>query len=221
MKTLNKTAIIIGATGLTGSILLQKLLNDDRYSSLKIFSRKSTGIKHSKLNETVCNLLEIEKLSDIFIADEVYCCIGTTSNKTPNKELYKDIDYGIPVSIANICKKNSIETLTIISALGANSSSSIFYNKTKGEMEEAVLDQNIRNTYILRPSMISGKRKENRFGEKIGSAFLKFIQVFLVGSLRKYRIINADTIANAMINISNNDYSKKIISSDYIEKLGQ
>lgn len=220
MKTQNKTAIIIGATGLTGSILLQKLLSDDRYSSIKVFSRKTTIIKHNKISEVICNLLELDKKKDLFTADEVYCCIGTTANKTPNKDEYKNIDYGIPVSAAKLCGENSISTLIIISALGANSNSSIFYNKTKGEMEESVLEQNISNTYILRPSLIGGNRKENRIGEKIGLIIFKMIQFILLGPLRKYRMINAETIANAMITLSNNGYHNRIISSDIIEKLG-
>ena len=169
MKKKGKIAIILGATGLTGSILLERLLTDDRYDGIKVFTRKPLGIKHKKLLEIPANLLELEKYAEDFSGDEVYCCIGTTTKKTPDKELYRKIDFGIPVACAKLCLKNNIPTILIVSAIGANPESKIFYNKTKGEMEQAVLKLEIENTFILQPSLILGPRKEQRFGEKASS----------------------------------------------------
>lgn len=220
MKSQDKTAIVLGATGLTGSILVTKLISDDRYNKIKVFTRKPLDIKNSKLDEVQCNLLELNSIKDEFIGDEVFCCIGTTTKKTPNKELYKQIDFGIPVNSAALCKENNIPSFLVMSSLGANAKSSIFYNKTKGEMEQAVLNQNIENTFILRPSIIIGERSENRIGENIGVVLMKIIQPFLNGSLTKYRTINAEVIANAMIELANNGSDEKVILSDQIQKLG-
>ena len=100
-----KTAIILGATGLTGSLLLQMLLKDNRYKKIKLFSRKTVVIKNEKLQEHLIDLLKLSDHAGNFLADEVFCCIGTTKAKTPDKDLYKKIDYGIPVCAAELCKK--------------------------------------------------------------------------------------------------------------------
>lgn len=218
---MGKTAIILGATGLTGSLLLKKLINDDRYSTIKLFSRKPSGVSSSKIFEFIGDILNLESFKDNFTGDEIFCCIGTTASKTKDKSLYKSIDFGIPYSAAKLAKENNIPTMIVISAIGANSSSSVFYSKTKGEMEEAVISQNIPHTYILQPSLIFGNRSEKRFGETLAEFTLKIFKPILFGRLRKYRAISADRIANTMINIANTGYSDVRIASDIVQKLGK
>ena len=140
---MNKTAIILGASGLTGGLLLEKLIVDDRYESIKLFSRSSIKGLPNKVKQYIGDLLELEQFKNDFTGDEVYCCIGTTAKKTPDKSLYRDIDYGIPVAAAKLAKANRINTFLVISAMGANKKSNIFYNRTKGEMEQEVLNQAI------------------------------------------------------------------------------
>ena len=176
--------------------------------------------ENPKVTEILCDLLDVKSYKDNFFGDEVFCCIGTTTKKTPDKELYKIIDYGIPVNSAKICEDNDIRTFAVMSSMGANANSSIFYNRTKGEMEDAVLENNINNTYILRPSIISGNRNESRTGEKVGLVVMKIFKPLLIGSLKKYKMINADTIANAMIYLANNKIDQQIILSDKIQELG-
>jgi len=219
---MNKTAIILGATGLTGSILLHKLIKDSRYGTVKLFSRSTIEGMPSKVKQFIGDLLELEKFKADFMADEVYCCIGTTTKKTPNKILYKQIDYGIPVTAAKLSKENGIPTFLVISAMGANMKSSVFYNRTKGEMEHDVLQQGIRNTSILRPSLIGGERRERRIAEKIGLVVFTVIQPLFIGPLKKYKIINAECIAQAMVNLANNTSNAEvIITSDDIKQLAK
>ena len=216
---MQKTAIILGATGLTGSILLEKLIHDERYKTIKLFSRKEIDGLPSKVNQYVGNMLDLESFKVDFTGDEVYCCIGTTAKKTPDKALYTAIDYGIPVAAAKLSKDNGIHTLLVVSALGANAKSSIFYNKTKGEMERDVLLEKIKNTHILQPSIIGGKRNEQRIGEKIGLAIFKLMQPLFFGGLKKYKITEAEHIAQAMINLANSSSKKQFIASHDIEVL--
>ena len=220
MNNKKKTAIILGATGLTGNILLNKLLGDDRYRNIKIFTRRPLRYENPKVTEILCDLLDVDSYKDNFYGDDVFCCIGTTVKKTPDKELYKKIDFGIPVSAAKLCKINGIKTFAVMSSMGANANSSIFYNRTKGEMEDAVLEQKIENTYILRPSIIGGNRNEFRITEKIGIILMKVINPLFIGPLRKYRMIDAEIIANAMIELANNEINKQIIESDQIQNIG-
>ncbi|WP_339697710.1 NAD(P)H-binding protein [uncultured Marixanthomonas sp.] len=213
-----KTAIILGATGLTGSILLQRLLNDDSISTIKLFSRSSSNVKSPKVEEHLVDMFELESQTEHFTGDVVFCCIGTTKSKTPDKETYKKIDYGIPVTAAKLAKQNSISKFIVISALGSNPESSVFYNKVKGEMECDVLQQNISETYILQPSLIGGDRSENRTGESIAQFFAKVFG-FLIP--KKYKMIEPETIAKAMQNLLYKPYSETRIPSDEIKKIAK
>ncbi|CAM1333160.1 nucleoside-diphosphate sugar epimerase [Tenacibaculum aestuariivivum] len=217
---MKKTAIILGATGLTGNHILHKLIKDDTYKSIKLFSRSKIEGLPNKVTQFIGNLLELNQFKKKFIADEVYCCIGTTAKKTPDKNSYKNIDYGIPVNAAILSKENNIPTFLVISAMGANIKSNIFYNRIKGEMEHDVLTQKIKNTFIFRPALIGGKREEHRFFEKLGLVIFTLIQPIFIGKLKKYKIIDAQNIAQAMLYVANNTNSTEvIITSNKIKKL--
>ncbi len=216
-----KTAILLGATGLTGGKLLQLLLSDGRYGTVKLFSRSSVGIGHPKIQEYLGDLMDMESFKDGFTGDEVFCCIGTTTSKAPDKKMYKNIDYGIPVKAATISKQNGIATFVVVSALGANPKSKIFYNRTKGEMEEAVLNIGIRKTYILQPSLIGGERDEKRLGEWFFKKLMTAVNFVLVGPLKKYRSIQPVTIAECMVWLANNELKKSKIESDEIEEIAK
>lgn len=215
-----KTAILLGATGLTGGILLDKLLKDDSFEKIKLFSRSSVEKNSPKLEEHLIDMFQLEKHSDAFKADVVFCCVGTTKAKTPDKETYRKIDYGIPVAAAKLAKKNGIGTFIVISAMGADADSSVFYNKTKGEMQRDVLKQGLDcaqpDIYILQPSLIVGDRNESRMGEEVATFFMKIFG-FLIP--KKYRMIKAETIAEAMRVLAKEGYSEKIITSEKIKEI--
>ena len=210
---MQKTALIFGATGLTGSLVLEQLLSDEKYAMIKLFSRKASGTSHPKVKEYIGDLLNLEPFRAEMTGDEVYICIGTTKKKTPNHEQYRKIDLGIPSSVAAICKANDVLKLAVVSAIGANAKSAVPYNKIKGEMEEAVTKAEFSHTYILRPSFIAGNRQEHRAGEKIVVAVFKFLK-FLIP--KKYRAVEANAIAAKMIAMCNSDEPSKTIESDEI-----
>jgi uncharacterized protein YbjT (DUF2867 family) len=216
---MSKTAIVLGATGLTGSLLLEKLIADTSYEKIKLFSRNSVHKSSTKIEEYLIDLFKLETYKDFFTGDTVFCCIGTTASKTKNKEVYKAIDYGIPVNAAKLATKNNIKTFVVVSSMGANASSSIFYNKTKGEMERDVLKQNIKNTYILRPSLIGGNRDELRIGEKIGKVIMSLLRPFFLGPLKKYKIISPENIVSCMQKLAKSEVYQSIFSSDEIVKI--
>lgn len=211
-----KTAIILGATGLTGGILLKKALADPKFEKVVLFSRSSVRITNPKLEEHLIDLLQLESYADVFKADVVFCCIGTTKAKTPNKETYRKIDYGIPVTAARLCKQNGIDRFIVISAMGADTNSSVFYNKVKGEMQRDVLQQNLKHTYILQPSLLGGKRNEKRFGERIGQLFMG---VFGFLFPKQYRTIEPETIATAMLRLAEKNNPETCITSEKIKEI--
>ncbi len=220
-KGMGKMAIILGATGLTGGLLLRELLEDNRYDKVKIFSRKTIDLDHPKIKEYLGDILDLNTFKNSFKADEVFCCIGTTAKKTPDENLYKKIDIGIPTVAAKLCKINRIDTFVVMSSLGADVKSKVFYNRTKGEMEEEVLKENILNTYILRPSIILGDRKESRLGEAIGKIMMQTFQFLLFGKFKKYRAIESKNIAKAMVYLANTKLADQIIESDQIVELSR
>lgn len=216
---MNKTAIILGATGLTGSLLLENLLNNDAYAKVIVFSRSKTEFNHPKLDVVITDLLKLSEHRDDFKAQVVFCCIGSTKSKTPDESVYKSIDYGIPVSAAKLCKLNNIPTFIVVSSLGSNPKSNMFYNRIKGEMERDVLNLNIENTFILQPSLIDGSRNERRIFEWLWQKAMRLINIVLIGNLRKYQSIKAETISEAMVILDLNGYKNQIIESHYIKEL--
>ncbi|MAP55753.1 NAD(P)H-binding protein [Altibacter sp.] len=213
---MSKTAILLGATGLTGGILLDFLLKDNTFHQVKLFSRSPVVHKDPKIEEHLIDMFNLEEQSDSFTGDVVFCCIGTTQANTPDKETYRKIDYGIPVTAATLAKQNGIDIFVVISAMGADVKSSIFYNRTKGEMERDVLQQGIPNTYILQPSLIGGDRDEKRTGERMAQFFMGTFG-FLIP--KKYKIIQPETIAKAMQRLSKTEAAETRITSDRIKEI--
>ena len=219
MNTSLKTAILLGGTGLTGGILLELLLRDPRYGKIVLFSRSGVGFSHPKLEEHLGDMLHLEEFRKVFRGDVVFCCIGTTRTRTPRKKVYREIDLGIPVTAAGLARENGIPSFIVVSAMGANPRSRLFYNRTKGKMEEGVLAKGVPGTYILRPSLIAGKRKERRPGEWIAKQLMKVFNLVLVGPLDRFRSIDPESIARAMLWLAANTYDNSRIPSDEIRRL--
>ena len=215
---MKKKAILLGATGLTGSHLLKLLIEDSDYEKIKVFTRKKLTTAHSKIEEHVVDLLKLSDYANEFTGDVVFCCIGTTKAKTPNKALYRAIDYGIPVEAAKLAKQNSIPHFIVISALGANPNSKVLYSQLKGEMERNVLAQQIEHTYLLQPSLIVGNRKEKRMGEDLSKLFMKLFG-FLIPA--RYKMIQGKTIAQAMLQLTSKPNKQKMIPSDKIKEIAK
>lgn len=218
---MKKSAIILGATGLTGSHLLKRLLDSELYGEVIVFGRRSVGVRHPKLREHITDLMKLEEQHELFKAGEVYCCIGTTKAKTPDKDTYRKIDLGIPVQAANLCKKNAIDKLVVISALGANPKSPVFYNRIKGKMEKTVLAMEIPNTYLVQPALISGEREEKRTGEWFFKQLFKGLNYLMVGPLKKYRSIHPDDIAKAMVCLVNENRASGKYENDQLMEISE
>ena len=216
-----KTAIIIGATGLTGGILTKLLLKDSRYAKVRLISRSSCGLQDPKLEEYLVDMFALKEHAHLFSGDELFCCIGTTKAKTPNETIYRKIDFDIPVTAAELCKASGVKTFAVISSLGANPKSSIFYSRLNGEMEAAFTALQLDKTIIIRPSLISGKRREYRTGEQLGKAVMKLINPILMGPLKVYRSIAPETIAKAMIWLANNPINKQVFLSNELQELSK
>lgn len=215
---MKKTTLLAGASGLVGSELLNILINEEQYEKIHILVRKPLVLKSSKIVEHV---IDFEKLDSFILEDNIdhiYCCLGTTIKKAKTKENFKKVDFGYPWVLGKKAKQWNAEKFLLVSSLGANARSRIFYNKVKGELEEALTALKLRGFYIFRPSLLMGKRNENRGGEKTAIAIYKVINPLFVGGLKKYKGIDYRKVARAMVYVAlNNKEPYKIFESDEIQ----
>lgn len=189
-----KTALIVGATGLVGKQLLQLLLSDPYYGTVKAITRKPLGIQHPKLENIV---VDFDKLAEQTLkADDVFCCLGTTIRIAKTKEAFRKVDYDYPLTLARVTKSQGATQYLLVSALGADKNSGIFYNKVKGEVEEALGHISFRCTHIFRPSLLLGDRTEQRAGEGAATVFFRLFG-FLIPS--NYKAIDSGKVARAML----------------------
>lgn len=219
---MNRSALLVGASGLVGGHCLRLLLENPAYSKIILLVRRSLGIRHPKLDEHVVDFDALEKYSDLLKVNDVFCCLGTTIKKAGSQEAFRKVDFTYPAEIAAIASKNGAEQFLIITALGANPRSSIFYTRVKGEVEEAVQKLPFKAIHIFRPSLLLGERAKRRPGEKIGEPVLKGLEFILVGPLRKYRTIEAAAVAAAMIAVAGKNLQGiNIFESDQIQSISQ
>lgn len=218
-----KIAIIAGATGLVGGHLLDLLLEDSSYSTVKVLSRRTLGGDDGKLKEIIIeDFNQLEKHTKELEADDYFCCLGTTMKKAGSKEAFKKVDFQYPTTLAAIARENNANSFHLISAMGADSSSMIFYNKVKGQTEDAIQSMKLAKAYIYRPSFIAGERSEKRSAEKAALWIADKFDFIFSGPFKKYAAVHAKTIANAMLETAKNGKEKfKIIPSDEIEKIGK
>ncbi|MVN78603.1 NAD(P)H-binding protein [Hymenobacter sp. HMF4947] len=202
---MKKTALLAGATGLVGKALLQLLLASDRYAKVIVVGRRPLALEHPKLTQVVTDLGQLEAMRLRLIADDVYCCLGTTQQQAGSKEAFYEVDFLYVVKLAAITAANFAAQFLVVSALGADVESRFYYNRVKGEMEAAVRQTPFRAIHIFRPSLLLGQRDKPRLGERIGAVLLSLASPLLRGGWRKYRPVEATTVAQAMLRAAEDD----------------
>jgi uncharacterized protein YbjT (DUF2867 family) len=197
MAAENKTALVVGATGLIGNLVVEELLRSDKYTQVKVLVRKPLQYQHPKLTTTV---VDFDALNAALInADDVYCCLGTTMKKAGSKEAFYKVDYTYPHQLAQIAKANGTKRFSIVTAMGADSKSLFYYNRVKGEIEESLRKLGFEAFIVFRPSLLLGNRPESRLGEQMGESLMKLFRPLIP---EKYRAIEASKVAKAMVLIT-------------------
>ena len=188
---------IIGASGLIGSLILQELLSTTD-AEINLLLRRPLGITNTRVKECVVDFTDQQAINQALVgSDGVFIAIGTTRSKVKgNTTAYRNVDFAIPIAIAKACVVNSIPKLVLVSSIGANSQSSNFYLKLKGEVEDVISSKPIPYIGIFQPSLLLGARQEFRLGEKISQAIMP-VFAFLIPA--KYKPIKAATVAKAMV----------------------
>lgn len=202
-----RVALVAGSTGLIGSQLLELLLDDGHYSKVIALSRKPLPRSHAKLENVVLAASDLKDHSELK-ADDVYCCLGTTIKQAKSKEAFRKIDYDYPLELASLLKSNGASQYLLVSALGADKNSRIFYNQVKGEAEEAIGRVGYTSYHIFRPSLLIGPRKEARSGEEAAKVVYKMVG-FLIPD--RYKGIESIKVARAMLSFAKEPRKGKFI----------
>lgn len=197
-----RKALIVGATGLIGGSCLQALCDNPNYSEVTAVVRKPILKTHRKLEVITCTFDNLQNELSNIQAHDVFCCLGTTIKKAGSQEAFRVIDCFLVVKVAELMRKQGAEQFLVISAMGADSKSKVFYNRTKGEMEDSLKGIGYPYLRIIRPSLLLGKRDEFRFGEKIGVLLTPVLKPFLIGSLKKYSPVEAESVAHFMVKVA-------------------
>lgn len=211
-----KSAIVIGASGLVGSFITLKLLDDERYQSVKVFVRNSLSINHPKLEENIVSFEYLDTWKSKIAADELFSALGTTIKKAGSKENQYKVDFTYQYEIAAAASQNGVKKYLLVSSIGADYKSRNFYLRMKGNLDEKVRQLNFEKIRIFRPSILEGLRSESRPGETLGIKIAGII-TSVIPALKKYKPIRASEVAEAMIKSANQNNVEKVL---IIESLG-
>lgn len=189
-----KKVLVLGATGLVGTEILKQLEASSEVLKINVLLRRPLpqGLKNSKVQEYVMDFDRLDSSSDCFSVDAVICAIGTTIKKAGSQEAFRQVDYEYPLKIAKFCKAKGAQGFYLVSALGADANSPIFYNRVKGELERDLQKIGFANLVIAHPSVLLGNRQESRPAEKIAMQVGKLFP-------KKWRSVPAEKVAHSLV----------------------
>lgn len=194
---MNLTANVIGATGLVGKQLVSQLLENEHFGKVRIFVRRDSGLSHPKLEQLIVDFADEKTWAKKLTGDVLFSALGTTLKQAGSKAKQYEVDFTFNLNFAQKAKANGIENYVLVSSIGANSKSALFYTRIKGELDDTVANLGFENLTILRPSYLSGERDEKRWMEELSLPIVGFVTKLI---LKKYRPISGETAAKAMIN---------------------
>lgn len=213
---------IAGATGLVGQELTNLCLTDKSVEAVFALVRKPVQKKHLKLQQITIDYDNISENDLPNNIDVLFNCLGTTIKKAGSEAAFKKVDFNYVVELATISAIKKVPKFISVSSMGANKNSRVFYYRVKGQTEDFLInDSHLENVFIVRPSLLLGKRQEFRLGESVGKFFMQSLSAMFIGKLKKHRAIPAEKVARAMLNLSKmNESGKKILENDALQVLG-
>lgn len=198
---MNKSALVLGSTGLVGSFVVQELIADGVYKHIILINRRPSGIQHEKVQEIITDFRDFDFMNDLIPVHSIFSCMGTTRKRTPDLEQYRFIEITIPKTVIQRSMiRGQLNAVHVVSAIGAKKGASNFYTGIKGQLEEEIAALEVPRTFFYRPSLILGNRKgEKRTGERIATAIMPIFDKFCRGKWSKYHSIPAQAIAASML----------------------
>lgn len=215
------TVLLAGASGLVGRALLAQLLDDDRATVHALLRRDVSDLPASR--RLVPHVVDFRSLGRLPGADELYIALGTTIKVAGSKAAFRAVDFDAVLEVARAAREAGVERVAVVSALGASPQSKVFYNRVKGEMEQALRALRFERLVIARPSLLAGAREAlaqpPRWGERIALGALAPVAGLLPASLRP---IDAAVVARAMrYALRTEGLSLQVLESGVLHKLGQ
>jgi uncharacterized protein YbjT (DUF2867 family) len=211
---LARSAIVVGATGLVGSRLVELLAADPAYDAVHMLVRNALQISDARLHQHIVDFAHLGG-STWPAASDIFCCLGTTISNAGSQQAFRTVDYTYPLAVAQRALDHGAQQFLFVSSMGADAHSPVFYSRVKGELESAIAALAFKAAVAFRPSLLAGKRAENRFGERMALAVLQPIR-WLVP--RKYRPVSDVAVARAMIAFAKRDLAGfHVVSSDEIQ----
>lgn len=196
---MSRTALVAGASGLVGGHVLRLLLAEPGYERVTIFVRRELPLSNRKLVQRVVEFDRLAELGDFPRVHDVFCCLGTTIAQAGSQAAFRHVDFTYVVELARAASRHRAAQFLLVSALGAAARSRVFYNRVKGETEDAVQRVPFEGVHIFRPSLLLGARAERRPAERVASIAVRALSWALIGPLARYRPIRAETVARAMV----------------------
>ena len=196
---MSRVANVVGATGLVGEQLVLQLIEHHDFEKVRIFVRRSLGINHPKLEEQIIDFDQPDIWKSLVKGDVLFSTLGTTIKTAKTKNDQYRVDFTYQYEFAKAALENGVSTYLLVSSMGANPNSSVFYSRIKGELEDAVAKLPFQKLFIIRPSILDGNRQEKRAGEKVGLILSRFLTRFI---LKAYRPTPVDVLASKMIRLS-------------------
>lgn len=216
---MEKKALILGATGLIGSHLVNELIENGQYKEIILLARRKTDHDHPGVKTKIIDFNRMEDHFNEFKDKDVFWCLGTTRKKAGSKEAFQRVDYEYPLSAAQLTAREGGKKFFLVSAMGADKDSPFFYNRVKGNLEEDIKSLPIPSIYIFRPSLLIGDREEFRFGEKMAEWLFKPLNPLLRGKMLKYKPIKAQKVAKVMTSLAKKEVKGiHILESDSMQK---
>ncbi|MGH8473410.1 MAG: oxidoreductase [Gammaproteobacteria bacterium] len=197
-----RAALLAGATGLVGGHCLELLLQDDAWEQVAVLGRREGGTTHRKLVQRVVDFERLAELGEVPRVDDAFCCLGTTIKHAGSEAAFRRVDFTYVHELARLASRHRASQFLLVSALGADRQSRVFYNRVKGEVEEAIRELPFDGVHILRPSLLLGERRESRPGERLAILAGRALGFVFVGPLGRYRPIAARAVAVAMVRIA-------------------
>ena len=203
MMERSKKAVLLGATGLVGKQLLSILLESKDYDEVTVLTRRPLPA-HPKLQKVeLADFDAMPSCSEVFHnASDIFCCLGTTIKTAGSREIFRKVDYDYPLLAAQLAKKAGAQRFIIITAMGADPASKVFYNRVKGEIETSIRTLGLPSVSIIRPSLLLGDRSQFRMGERAASLLIKPLMFIFTGKLYKYKPIKDRDVAAVMHRIA-------------------
>ncbi len=216
--TKQRTVLLAGATGLVGGLMLQALLADPSVSTVHALSRRALRVNHAKL---CVHLVDFAHLPELPKVDEVYLAVGTTIKVAGSQAAFRAVDLDANLAVAKAAVSAGARRLGLVSAAGANARSSMFYNRVKGELEDALEALNLEALVLAQPSLLldlrEGLNQPSRLGERLAIPIARMLAPLLPGT---YRPVHAQAVALALLRTVPRAQGRVVLPSDELVRLG-